>query len=104
MSEIQVIKGISFPKFVGPYAVYLYDAQREDGTAHESKRICVKVRRKAGEVRLIAMEGNNVRGEYVVKMPLVGSDRIKCISAATRFSFELNQALKNAAEAHVQEF
>jgi len=100
MSDAQVISGIEFPAAQGPFVIYKHDDVREDGHAHESDRILVRVRRKKGIIELVAIRGlAHVRGKYTVHLPQIGASKIQTITAAARFTFELNQALKNCAEA-----
>lgn len=101
MSDTQIIKGVTVPVMQEDvYQVYPYGDVRNDGTDHESNRIIVRVRRKKGWVELLAVgDGSYVRGKFIIELPAVGTSRMATIAAATRFTFELNQALKNCAEA-----
>lgn len=95
-----LIKGIEFPKFIGAFAVYDASSTRDDGSAHESSRILVRVRCKRGQVELLAVKSlNTVYGKYTVDLPRLTYGRASCVANAVRFTFELNQALRNAAEA-----
>lgn len=102
MTDTQVIRGIEFPCSVGSagHVIYPYDDTRPNGTDHESKCILVRVRRKKGCVELIAVEGANfVRNMRRVDLPRLGTNTVASIAAATRFTIELSQALKQCVDA-----
>jgi len=100
MTDTQVIKGIELPRSQGPYMIYMHGDMRPDGTEHESDRILARVRRKRGKLELLAVRGAaHVRGKYALDFPTMGISKMATIAAAARFAFELNQQLKNCAEA-----
>lgn len=100
MGDTQTIKRITFPLMQDIYKVYPYGDVREDGSEHESNRIIVRVRRKKGVVELLAVSNEAyIHGKFIIELPTAGFNRVSTIAAATRFTFELNQALKNCVEA-----
>ncbi len=99
-SDKQVIGGITFPAFVRDTRICELKATREDGTPHESKRICIRVRRKRQVVELYAMRDRSfVYRLFTLSLPEVGLGTIRNVWETIKFTVGLNSAICKAMAA-----